>query len=126
MTALRLHCPCRNNSKPIMYATSTHSWRGGQKIANIMSFPTALLARGAAEIRERHVARFQEPNLHGRLIQRIAVASLVVDQETVTRTFPNGPGEMDVVAVYEVEGGKIAKAWFKMGSPRLTGGSGPA
>jgi hypothetical protein len=89
-------------------------------------FPDRLLARGAAEIRERHVARFQEPNLHGRLIQRIAVASLVVDQETVTRTFPNGPGEMDVVAIYEVEDGKIAKAWFKMGPPRLTGGSGPA
>jgi predicted N-acetyltransferase YhbS len=82
-------------------------------------FPSHLLARGAAEIRERHVARFQEPNLHGRLIQRIAIANFVVDQETVTRTFPNGPGDVDVVAIYEVEEGKIAKAWFKMGTPRL-------
>ncbi len=47
--------------------------------------PARLLARGTAEVRERHVARFQELNLHGRLIKRIAVANVVVDQETVTR-----------------------------------------
>jgi N-acetylglutamate synthase-like GNAT family acetyltransferase len=82
-------------------------------------FPNRLLARGASEIRERHIARFKEPNLHGRLIKRIAAANLVVDQETVTRDFPDGPGEIDVVAIYEVENGKIAKAWFKMGTPRL-------
>ena len=44
---------------------------------------------------------------------------MVIDQETVARTFPDGPGEVDVVAIYEVEHGKIAKAWFKMGPPRL-------
>lgn len=48
-------------------------------------FPARLLASGAAEIRERHVARFREPNLHGTLVKRIAVANIVVDQETVTR-----------------------------------------
>jgi hypothetical protein len=82
-------------------------------------FPSRLLANGADEIRERHVARFQEPNLVGTLINRIAVANVVVDQETVTRTFPEGPGEVDVVAIYEIEGGKIAKAWFKAGQPRM-------
>ncbi len=82
-------------------------------------FPDRLLACGASEIRERHVARFKEPNLHGQLIKRIAVANLVVDQETVTRCFPDGPGEVDVVAIYEIENGRIAKAWFKMGPPRL-------
>lgn len=82
-------------------------------------FPARLLASGAAEIRERHVARFREPNLHGKLVKRIAVANIVVDQETVTRTFPDGSGEVDVVAIYEVKDGKIAKAWFKMGPQRL-------
>ena len=82
-------------------------------------FPSRLLASGAAEVRERHVARFKEPNLHGTLIKRIAVANMVVDQETVTRTFPDGPGEVDVVAIYKVESGRIAKAWFTMGPPRL-------
>ena len=82
-------------------------------------FPNRLLARGAAEIRERHIARFKEPNLHGRLLKRITVAKMVIDHETVTRSFPDGPGEVDVIAIYEVENGKIAKAWFKMGPPRL-------
>ena len=86
-------------------------------------FPSRLLASGVVEIRERHVARFKEPNLHGALVQRISVANVVVDYETVTRTFPNGPGKVDVIAIYEVEGGKIAKAWFKMGLPRLQSGS---
>ncbi|MGG1948440.1 nuclear transport factor 2 family protein [Trinickia sp. NRRL B-1857] len=84
-------------------------------------FPSRLLARGAAEIRERHVKRFEESNLFGRLIHRAVVGNLVVDQECVTRTFPKGPGEIDVLAIYEVSGGKIAKAWFKMGTPRLHG-----
>lgn len=83
------------------------------------AFPDQLLASGAAAVRERHIARFREPNLHGRLVKRIAVANVVVDQEIVTRTFPDGSGEVDVVAIYEVEGGRIAKAWFRMGPPRL-------
>ena len=82
-------------------------------------FPSRLLASGANEVRERHVARFSEANLSGKLITRISVGNMVVDQEVVTRTFPDGPGEIDVIAIYEVENGKIAKAWFKMGSPRL-------
>lgn len=79
------------------------------------AFPSQLLARGADAIRERHLARFEEPNLHGRLLHRAVVGNLVVDQERVTRTFPEGPGEVDVLAIYKVVGGKIAKAWFKMG-----------
>jgi hypothetical protein len=82
-------------------------------------FPSRLLARGAAEIRDRHVKRFEESNLFGRLIHRAVVGNIVVDQECVTRTFPEGPGEIDVLAIYEVADGKIAKAWFKMGTPRL-------
>jgi GNAT superfamily N-acetyltransferase len=82
-------------------------------------FPDRLLASGAAAIRERHVTRFKEPNLHARLVKRISVADVVIDQETVTRSFPDGPGEIDVVAIYQVTDGKIAKAWFRMGPPRL-------
>ncbi|HTR06202.1 MAG TPA: nuclear transport factor 2 family protein [Paraburkholderia sp.] len=87
-------------------------------------FPSRLLARGAAQVRERHVARFREPNLFGELVHRAAIGNIVIDQERVTRTFPEGPGEIDVFAIYEVVDGKIAKAWFKMGMPRLQGGEG--
>ncbi|WP_222105746.1 nuclear transport factor 2 family protein [Paraburkholderia sp. BCC1885] len=82
-------------------------------------FPSRLLALGALQIRERHVVRFKESNLFGRLIHRAVVGNIVVDQERVTRTFPEGPGEIDVLAIYEVTNGKIAKAWFKMGPPEL-------
>ena len=82
-------------------------------------FPSKLLASGAAEIRERHLIRFEEANLFGRLLNRIVLGNLVVDHETVTRDFPEGPGELDVVAKYEIADGKIAKAWFKMGTRRL-------
>lgn len=85
------------------------------------AFPDQLLAVGAAAVRERHVLRFQEPNLHGKLISRIALGDLVIDQERVTRLFPEGPGEIDVIAIYQVVAGKIAKAWFKMGEPELQG-----
>ncbi|SNR88488.1 MULTISPECIES: GNAT family N-acetyltransferase [unclassified Azospirillum] len=83
------------------------------------AFPDTLLASGAAEIRARHVERFQEPDLFGRLISRTVVGNLVADHETVTRNFPEGKGEVDVLCLYEVAEGKIVKAWFKMGEKRI-------
>ena len=85
------------------------------------AFPSTLLAGSAAEIRERHVQRFKEPDLHGTLLSRITVGNVVVDHETVARNFPEGKGEVDVICIYEVENGRIAKAWFKMGEPRIPG-----
>jgi hypothetical protein len=90
--------------------------------AEYFAHPDTLLARGAAEIRARHVARFQESALHGELITRMSVDNLVVDREIVTRNFPEGVGTLDVIAIYQVEGGKIARAWFKMGTPRSGSG----
>jgi hypothetical protein len=77
--------------------------------------PDTLLAREKGEIRERHIARFQEPSLYGERIKRMVVENLVIDQEVVTRNFPQGRGKMDVIAIYEIEQGKIAKVWFKIG-----------
>jgi putative hydrolase of HD superfamily len=87
--------------------------------AQYFAFPATLLASGAAAIRARHVERFREAGLHGELLQRMVVGNLVVDQERVRRTFPEGPGAVDVIAIYEVEDGKIAKAWFRMGETVL-------
>jgi hypothetical protein len=81
--------------------------------------PATLLADGAADLRRRQTARFQEPNLHARLINRIVSGHMVIDHEHVTRTFPEGPGTLDLVAIYEVRDGKIAKAWFMSGARTL-------
>ncbi|HEV3430870.1 MAG TPA: nuclear transport factor 2 family protein [Paraburkholderia sp.] len=87
--------------------------------AEYYEFPSRLLASGAGQIRARHLTRFEEPHLYGHLVHRGVVGNTVIDQERVTRDFPEGVGEVDVLAVYEVVDGKIAKAWFKMGAPRL-------
>jgi hypothetical protein len=87
------------------------------KDAEYYQFPDTLLAKGEAAIRERHVARFQEANLHGELLSRISLDGMVIDRERVTRTFPDGPGTVDVIAIYEVVGGLIHKAWFRMAKP---------
>jgi hypothetical protein len=83
------------------------------------AFPDTLLADGAGAIRERHVERFREPDLQGQLLHRMTVENMVVDHETVRRTFPDGVGEVDVICIYEIQGGKIAKAWFKIGNKRM-------
>ncbi len=81
--------------------------------------PTKLLASGAAEIRARFAARFQEPNLHAQLVKRMVCGNTVIDQEIVSRTFPEGAGKLELVAIYEVNNDKIARAWFIFGAKTL-------
>ena len=82
-------------------------------------FPDKLVAQGSAEIRTRFTARFREPNLHARLLNRIVVGNLVIDHECVTRTFPEGTGTIELAAMYEVKDGRIAQAWFRFGAKTL-------
>jgi hypothetical protein len=87
--------------------------------AELFEHPAKLLARGAAAFRERFTARFQEPNLHAALQKRIVMGNFVVDHEVVTRTFPEGPGTIDVVMIYEVQHGRIARSWSLPGAKNL-------
>jgi hypothetical protein len=43
----------------------------------------------------------------------------VIDHEVVSRTFPEGTGKIELVAIYEVAGQQIAKAWFIFGAKTL-------
>jgi len=79
--------------------------------AQLFEHPATLLARGTAQLRERFAARFQEPNLHAALVNRIVLENFVFDHERVTRTFPEGPGTVELVMIYEVRHGRIARAW---------------
>ena len=65
------------------------------------------------------MARFEEPNLHATLLNRIVSGLFVVDHEKVTRTFPEGPGEIDLVMIYEVNGARISKAWSIAGAKHI-------
>ncbi len=78
--------------------------------AQVFEHPATLLASGTAQLRERFAGRFQEPNLHAQLLNRMVMGDKVVDHELVTRTFPEGPGTIELIMIYEVTNGKIAKA----------------
>ena len=82
-------------------------------------FPSTVIARGAAAIRAQFQPLFEEPDLAVRLVKRIVLGDLIVDAWTLARTLPEGPGETDVVAIFQLVQGKIAKAWFKSGPNRL-------
>jgi len=87
--------------------------------AQLFEHPAKLVAHGSAELRQRFTPRFQEPNLHAALLQRIVAGSVVVDHEKVTRTFPEGAGQIELVMIYEVKEGRIAKAWTIAGTKTI-------
>ena len=87
--------------------------------AQQFEYPATLLVSGAAQVRARTATRFQESNLHARLLRRIVMGDVVIDHEEVTRTFPEGPGKIELVAIYEVRNGKIATARFIYGKKTL-------
>lgn len=80
----------------------------------------ALLAEGHAAIRARTAPRFSEPNLQAILLKRVVMGNVVIDHEDVLRTFPEGPGRVELVCVYVVEQGKIQSATFSIGPQVLT------
>jgi putative hydrolase of HD superfamily len=65
--------------------------------------------------------RFEEPDLHAKLLSRTAIGNVVVDAEEITRNFPEGRGTIEMLCVYEVSDGVIAKASFALGRKRLHG-----
>ena len=79
-----------------------------------------LLARGREAIASRMRERFAEPNLHATLLSRTVLGSLVVDHERVTRTFPEGPGSVEMLCLSDVDGDVIVKASFRLGARTLT------
>ena len=81
--------------------------------------PAKLVASGHAEMRARTAPRFTEPNLHAKLIQRSVMGQVVIDHEEVTRTFPEGPGRVELVCIYQVRDGKIQTGSFVFGDKTL-------
>lgn len=92
----------------------------GAPDAEVYAWPDTLLASGAEAIRTRHVERFKHPDLFAKLISLVGVGGLVIDREVVTRSLPEGRSTLNVIGIYELEGNKIKRAWFKQGTPVLT------
>lgn len=81
----------------------------------------ALLARGHSEMRPRFLGRFTEPDLHASLRHRAVVGNFVMDHERVTRNFPEGRGQVDMLCIYEVQEGLIVKVSFAVAEPVIPG-----
>ena len=79
------------------------------------------LATGHEEMRKRIAVRFEEPDLNARLLSRIVMENIVVDHEVITRNFPEGRGEIEMLYVYEIASGLIQKASFSVGQPKVYG-----
>lgn len=87
--------------------------------AELYEHPAKLLAKGTAALRERFGVRFLEPNLYATLLNRIVQGNLVIDHEKVSRTFPEGPGSIELIMIYEVTAGCISRAWTIAGPRTL-------
>lgn len=49
----------------------------------------------------------------------MVTGNIVIDQEIVTRTFPEGSGWIELIAMYQVQEWRIARAWFIFGAKIL-------
>lgn len=79
------------------------------------------LAEGHDDLRARYSVRFEEPDLFARLLSRTVVANIVTDLEVITRNFPEGPGTLEMLCIYEVVDGRIQRASFVSGTKTLFG-----
>lgn len=82
--------------------------------------PATLLARGSAQLRTRFETRFASAKPQAKLRQRIVSGNTVIDHETVRTATPDGSSDTELVAIYEVNGARIAKAWFIFGATTVT------
>lgn len=70
-------------------------------------------------MRQRIAIRFAEPDLHAHLLNRIVMGNVVVDHELITRNFPEGKGQVEMLCIYEIKQGLISTASFSVGKPEL-------
>jgi hypothetical protein len=82
-------------------------------------FPATLLTDGHEQIRARTGPRFQEPDLHAKLLSRSVMDDVVIDHEIVTRNFPEGRGTIRLICIYRVRDGLIREASFVFGEKTL-------
>ncbi len=77
----------------------------------IYNFPDELVLRGKDKMRERYVTAWkQNPDQKAKITDRIINGNTVVDKEYVTGR-SNGI-ELNVIAIYKIENGKIGKVYF--------------
>lgn len=77
------------------------------------------VAKGHEQLRSRYQLRFEEPDLHARLLSRVVVGNVITDSEIITRNFPEGLGTIEMLCIYEVVDGYIQRASFATGEKTI-------
>ena len=103
------------NSKDVAAWVATYADDAAQ-----YSLEGEIIARDKAQMAANMVSRFAEPDLHATLLSRHSYDNVVIDHERVTRNFPEGPGTIEMLCIYLIEQGLIARASFKLFNKRLT------
>lgn len=91
----------------------------------VYDFPDKLRFKGKPAMRARYTRVFGDQSLHATVSKRIAMDNTVIDHEHVRLLFPDGPGTLNAVAIYDVREGKIAKVTFIMGTRMLDSAAKP-
>lgn len=100
-------------------AKDLHAWSRTHHVdAQHHALHGELLATGHQALAARMSIRFAEPDLHAELLSRTVMEDIVVDHERVTRNFAAGTGLVDMLAIYQVEDGRIIKATFALRNER--------
>ncbi|WP_461602651.1 nuclear transport factor 2 family protein [Aeromonas rivipollensis] len=102
------------NSKDVAAWLATYADDAAQ-----YSLEGEIIARDKAQMAANMVSRFAEPDLHATLLSRHSYDNVVIDHERVTRNFPEGPGTIEMLCIYLIEQGLIARASFKLFNKRL-------
>ncbi len=87
----------------------------------VYEFPSTLLYRGATALRDYFGACFEEPHLKAYRLTTMVVEprQTVIAMLRIDRTFPEGAGWIGLAMIYEVRGGRIARAWSITGDKVL-------
>ena len=94
------------NNRDIDAFTALHS-----PTAQLFNLPTGeLICEGETAIRERYTQRFENPNLHAEIINRIVQGNRVIDHEKITGMVADRV--VYAVAIYEIENELIQRVWF--------------
>jgi len=92
--------------------------------AEIYEYPARLVMKGADQIADFYGnQRFTDARLRGTIAKRIVMDHVVVDHEQIVLTYPEGPGRLEAIAIYEVQAGKIQKVTLMRGRKTLDQGS---
>lgn len=87
----------------------------------VYQYPDQLLYRGQAELLERYAKRFADPLLFAHLAHRSVMGEIVLDQEVVRLTLPEGAGVVHATAIYRMAEGKICEVRFIYGAKEVGG-----